>query len=73
MCFLYQTVYTMERLHEITSRPPETPHEVAFYEAYGEMIDSALDALQNPANPENPNASWLVFKQVHWDVLYWML
>jgi len=54
----------MERLHEITSRPPETPHEVAFHEAYGKMIDMALDALQNPANPENPNASWLVFKQV---------
>jgi len=54
----------MERLHEITSRSPETPHEVAFHEAYGKMIDTALDALRNPANPENPNASWLVFKQV---------
>jgi len=59
-----QTVYTMECLHEITSRPPETPHEVAFNDAYGKMIDTALDALQNPTNPENPNASWLVFKQV---------
>jgi len=54
----------MERLHEITSRPPETPHEVAFTEAYSRMIDTALDALRNPTNPENPNDSWLVFKQV---------
>jgi len=54
----------MECLHEITSRPPETPHEVTFNDAYGKMIDTALDALQNPTNPENPNASWLVFKQV---------
>jgi len=54
----------MERLHDITSRPPETPHELAFHEAYGKLINNALDALRNPANPENPNASWLVFKQV---------
>jgi len=54
----------MERLHEITSRPAETPHEVAFHEAYGKLIDTALDALRNPTNPENPNASWIVFKQV---------
>jgi len=59
----------MERLHEITCRPAETPHEVAFTEAYGKMIDTALDALRNPTNPENPNASWLVFKQVQWGML----
>jgi len=56
----------MERLHEITSRPPETPHELAFTEAYGTMINTALDALRNPTNPENPNASMLVFKQVQY-------
>jgi len=54
----------MERLHEITSRQAETPHEMAFHETYGKMIDTTLDALRNPANPENPNASWHVFKQV---------
>nr|KAG5704900.1 hypothetical protein BaRGS_003883 [Batillaria attramentaria] len=59
------TLYTMERLHEITSQPPETPHEVWFQNAYGEMIRNALDRLRNPSNPSHPHASWHLFKQVY--------
>lgn len=62
---LKPTVYTMERLHEITSQAPETPHEAWFQETYGEMIQNALDRLKNPSNPSHPHASWHLFKQVY--------
>jgi hypothetical protein len=54
----------MERLHEITSQPPETPHEAWFQQTYGEMIHNALERLKNPSNPAHPHASWQLFKQV---------
>ncbi|XP_076458807.1 serine/threonine-protein kinase SMG1-like [Babylonia areolata] len=62
---LKPTVYTMERLHEITSQAPETPHEAWFQATYGEMIQNALDRLKNPSNPSHPHASWHLFKQVY--------
>ncbi|KAK7113677.1 hypothetical protein V1264_012925 [Littorina saxatilis] len=62
---LKPTLYTMERLHEITSQPPETPHEVWFQSTYGEMIKNALERLRNPPNPSHPHASWHLFKQVY--------
>ncbi|KAL8580399.1 hypothetical protein ACOMHN_020876 [Nucella lapillus] len=62
---LKPTVYTMERLHEITSQAPETPHEAWFQATYGEMIQNALDRLKNPSNPSHPHASWQLFKQVY--------
>lgn len=60
----YQTVYMMERLHEITIQATETPHEKWFQDTYGQQITSALEKLKNPPNPSHPRASWHPFKQV---------
>ena len=62
---LLQTLYTMERLAEITSSPPETANEKAFQEAYGAQIMEALTRLREPKNPAYPQASWQLFKQLH--------
>ncbi|KAL4241086.1 Serine/threonine-protein kinase smg1 [Mactra antiquata] len=62
---LKPTVYSMERLHEITSQPAETPHEKWFKETYGQSITNALEKLKNPSNPSHPRASWHPFKQIH--------
>ncbi|KAK3583612.1 hypothetical protein CHS0354_039435 [Potamilus streckersoni] len=59
------TVYTMEKLAEITSQPPETPHEKWFQDTYGELIKNALEKLKKPFNPGHPHASWHPFKQIH--------
>ncbi|WAQ96320.1 SMG1-like protein [Mya arenaria] len=62
---LKPTVYLMERLCEITSQPPETPHETWFQDTYGQLITNALNRLKNPPNPSHPRASWHPFKQIH--------
>ncbi|KAJ8319497.1 hypothetical protein KUTeg_004588 [Tegillarca granosa] len=59
------TLYTMEKLQEITSQPAETPQEQAFNEMYGKMINTAIEKLRNPNNPNNPHSSWQTFKQLH--------
>ena len=62
--FLLQTLYTLERLQEITSQEVETPHEHWFQENYGKLITMAMDRLRNPTNPNHPSSSWQPFKQV---------
>lgn len=62
--FLFQTLYTLERLQEITSQEVETPHEQWFQENYGKLITMAMDRLRNPTNPNHPSSSWQPFKQV---------
>ncbi|KAK6170598.1 hypothetical protein SNE40_018955 [Patella caerulea] len=59
------TLYTMERLDEITSQPPETNHEKWFQDTYGQLIKDALSRLKNPPNPSHPNSTWQLFKQLH--------
>ena len=59
-----QTVYTMERLHSITSVMPETKHEQWFQDTYGKVIEEALNKLRNPTDPAHPAGSWHLFKQV---------
>lgn len=59
------TLYTMEKLQEITSETPETPHEEWFHETYGKLINAAMEKLRNPTNPSHPNNSWQHFKQLH--------
>lgn len=63
--FPFQTLYTLERLQEITSQEVETPHEQWFQENYGKLITMAMDRLRNPTNPNHPSSSWQPFKQVH--------
>lgn len=55
-------VFILEQLHAITSREPETPHEVAFQERYLELINDVLDKLKNPENPHKPQESWQPLK-----------
>ena len=57
-------MYALEKLQEITSQPPETPHEEWFKDTYGKLIDAAMEKLRNPTNPSHPNNSWQLFKQV---------
>ncbi|XP_062590366.1 serine/threonine-protein kinase SMG1-like isoform X1 [Saccostrea cucullata] len=59
------TLYTLERLQEITSQEVETPHEQWFQENYGKLITMAMDRLMNPTNPNHPSSSWQPFKQLH--------
>ncbi|ESO84130.1 hypothetical protein LOTGIDRAFT_229624 [Lottia gigantea] len=59
------TLYTMERLDEITCQQAETNHEKWFQETYGQLIKDALKRLKNPPNPSNPNSTWQLFKQIH--------
>lgn len=59
-----QTVYTMERLRDITNQSPETKHEQLFQDTYGKLIDDALNKLKDPSDPTHPNTSWQMFKQV---------
>ncbi|XP_048758488.2 serine/threonine-protein kinase SMG1-like [Ostrea edulis] len=59
------TLYTLERLQEITSQEVETPHEQWFQENFGKLITMAMDRLRNPTNPNHPNSSWQPFKQLH--------
>ena len=61
---ILQTLYTMERLHDISSQPPQTPHEEWFQDTYGELIEEALGRLRDPPNPSHPQQSWALFKQV---------
>jgi hypothetical protein len=58
------TQWNASRKSPSDQRSAETPHEIAFQQTYGKMIASTLEALRNPTNPECPNASWLLFKQV---------
>ena len=54
----------MERLWEITSRPPETAHETWFIETYGQLVQDALERLRDPPDPSHPVLTWQLFKQV---------
>ena len=67
VCYCFQTLYAMERLHAITGRAIDTPHELWFHETYGAMLEAALERLRHPPNPRNPHSSWSGFKQVR----YW--
>ena len=62
---LKPTVYTMERLRDITAQAPETAHEQWFQDTYGKAIEDALNKLQNPTQPANPQSSWQQFRQLH--------
>lgn len=63
---LRPTVFTMERLLELTSRQPETEHEKWFQTTYSETIKKSLECLKQPSDPSQPQQSWSKgFKQLH--------
>lgn len=57
-------VFVLEQLNQITSAPPETPHETAFQAKFQDIIIDVIDNLKNPANPEKPQESWAPLKQL---------
>ena len=62
---IFQTLYSLQRVAEITSSTAETPNEKAFQESYSRCINDALQRLRDPKNPSNPQYSWQLFKQLH--------
>ena len=68
-----QTVFTVERLYDITRQPAETEHERWFQKTYGKAIEDALHCLKTPTNPSAPHSSWLPFKQVRVALFYFSI
>ena len=62
--FHFQTIFTLEKVKEITNQAPETRHEEWFQETYGDLISEALLKLTTPEDPTNPGNCWTAFKQV---------
>ena len=60
-----QTIFTLEKVKEITNQAPETRHEEWFQETYGDLISEALLKLTTPEDPTNPGNCWTTFKQVY--------
>ena len=60
----FQTIFTLEKVKEITNQAPETRHEEWFQETYGDLISEALLKLTTPEDPTNPGNCWTAFKQV---------
>lgn len=61
---------SMERLLEVTSVPPETPHEANFQEKYSSHIRSVIESLRAPLTTTMANDSatlpgWQKFRQLH--------
>ncbi|KAL1475739.1 hypothetical protein MTO96_037065, partial [Rhipicephalus appendiculatus] len=64
--FLCPTLRLLEQLQSVvTSREPETPHEVWFRETLGPLISETLETLRNPHDPWRPQASWAALRRLH--------
>ncbi|XP_065311979.1 serine/threonine-protein kinase SMG1 isoform X2 [Dermacentor albipictus] len=64
--FLCPTLRLLEQLQSVvTSREPETPHEVWFSETLGPLISETLATLRNPHDPWRPQASWAALRRLH--------
>lgn len=55
-------IFVMERVHEISSRPPETNHERHFQEKFTKIIDETIINLKKPFDMDNPADAWNKFK-----------
>ncbi|XP_022255031.1 serine/threonine-protein kinase SMG1-like, partial [Limulus polyphemus] len=63
--FLKTVLFVLQQLQQITSQPPETPHEQWFQNTFSEVIDTTLEKLQNPTNPYQPHQGLQYYKQLH--------
>lgn len=64
--FLCPTLRLLEQLQSVvTSREPETPHELWFRETLGPLISETLETLRNPHDPWRPQASWAALRRLH--------
>ncbi|XP_076329859.1 serine/threonine-protein kinase Smg1 isoform X2 [Tachypleus tridentatus] len=63
--FLKTVLFVLQQLQQITSQPPETPHEQWFQNTFNEVIETTLEKLQNPSNPYQPHQSLQYYKQLH--------
>ncbi|XP_062507559.1 serine/threonine-protein kinase SMG1-like isoform X2 [Corticium candelabrum] len=65
LAIMRPVLVALEKIHEFTSQPPETPHEEWFQKTYSKMLEKAFDALRNPDNPRKPRHCWAPFKEFH--------
>lgn len=63
--FLKPMIYVMEQLQQVTCQQPETQHEQWFRDTFGPLIEDVLFKLKNPTNPEHPQTSWQIYRQLH--------
>ncbi|XP_017781881.1 PREDICTED: serine/threonine-protein kinase SMG1 [Nicrophorus vespilloides] len=57
-------VFILDQLYDITSVEPETPHEQQFQDKYLTVIRDVLKKLKNPENPDKPQETWQVIKDL---------
>lgn len=58
-------VFIIERLHEITSRVPETRYEKIFQEKYLDFILESISIMKKPFDQKKPNNAWHRFKLLY--------
>lgn len=58
-------LFVLDQLADITSTPPETPHERHFHDTYGSQISTALSNLREPESYFDPQSALSGLKQLH--------
>uniref|UniRef100_A0A0P4WEM1 non-specific serine/threonine protein kinase n=1 Tax=Scylla olivacea TaxID=85551 RepID=A0A0P4WEM1_SCYOL len=58
-------LFVLDQLADITSAPPETPHECHFHDTYGSQISSALSNLREPESYFDPQSALSGLRQLH--------
>ncbi|CAG8553655.1 2074_t:CDS:10, partial [Ambispora leptoticha] len=61
-------ISSLERLYNVTSADPTTPHEIWFAKLFGERIREAFDRLRSPRSWDNTKEGWNLFKNIHKDL-----
>uniref|UniRef100_A0A336K3Y9 CSON000458 protein n=2 Tax=Culicoides sonorensis TaxID=179676 RepID=A0A336K3Y9_CULSO len=58
-------IFVMHRLHQMTSRTPETNNEKLFQEKFIRVFENLMKEFEQPFDPENPLSTWHKFKIVY--------
>ena len=58
-------IFTVERLHEKTSKKPETNNEKGFQNKFSDLIEVTLGEMKASFNPTNPLEAWNKFKSLY--------
>lgn len=58
-------LFVLDQLADITSTPPETPHECHFHDTYGPLISTALSNLREPESYFDPQSALSGLRQLH--------